>query len=75
VAQAFDPSPREAEAGGFLILRVACCTKHSKTARAVTQRKPISNTYNNKPKNPWGRGGKLLIVVAVSLFKTFTLIG
>jgi hypothetical protein len=55
VAHAFNPSTREAEAGGFLSLRPAWFTKvSSRTARAI-QRNPVSKNKKQKQtkqKNP-----------------------
>jgi hypothetical protein len=45
VAHAFDPSTREAEAGGFLSSRPAWSS--SRTARAI-QRNPVSKKQKNK---------------------------
>jgi hypothetical protein len=42
VVHAFNPSTREAEAGGFLSSRPAWSTESSRTVRAI-QRNPVSN--------------------------------
>jgi hypothetical protein len=48
MAHAFDPSTREAEAGGFLSSRPACSNRvSSRTARA-TQRNPVSKNQKKK---------------------------
>ena len=47
VAQAFNPSTREAEAGGFLSLRPAWSTESSRTARAI-HINPVSKKKKKK---------------------------
>jgi hypothetical protein len=49
VAHAFNPSTREAEAGGFLSLRPAWSLESARTARAI-QRNPVSKNKPNQTK-------------------------
>jgi hypothetical protein len=57
LAHAFNPSTREAEAGGFLSSRPACLVYRvsSRTARA-TQRNPVSKNKKQTKKRIWGSG-------------------
>jgi hypothetical protein len=51
VVHAFNPSTREAEAGGFLSSRPAWSRVSSRTARAI-QRNPVSKKQTNKTNQP-----------------------
>ena len=52
VAHTFNPSPCEAEAGGSLLfLNPPFLKMVSRTARAVTQRNPVSKKKKKKKKN------------------------
>jgi hypothetical protein len=62
VAHAFNPSTREAEAGGFLSLRPAWSTElSSRTARA-TQRNPVSKNQKKKKEKKFLKNIKRIVL-------------